>query len=57
MQYVFWAHNHSLDPHQPQARNLLGLQSATLGFVAVGVSMTLNILLVAGVLSMLWDGE
>jgi hypothetical protein len=57
MQYAIWAHNHSLDPHQPQARNLPGLQSATLGFVAVGVSMALNMLLVAGVLSMLWDGK
>jgi hypothetical protein len=25
--------------------------------VAVGVSMTLNLLVVAGVLSMLWDGK
>ena len=56
MQYAMWAHNHSLEPQQPDIHNLLGLQSTALGLVAVGVSMTLNLLVVAGVLSMLWDG-
>jgi hypothetical protein len=56
MQYAMWAHNHSLEPQQPDTHNLLGLQSTALGLVAVGVSMTLNLLVVAGVLSMLWDG-
>ena len=56
MQYAMWAHNHSLEPQQPDTHNLLGLQSIALGLVAVGVSMTLNLLVVAGVLSMLWDG-
>jgi hypothetical protein len=56
MQYAMWAHNHSLEPQQPDTQNLLGLQSNVLGFVAVIVSMTLNLLIVAGALSMLWDG-
>jgi hypothetical protein len=56
MQYAMWAHNHSLEPQQPDTHNLLGLESNVLGVVAVGVSMALNLLLVAGVLSMLWDG-
>ena len=56
MQYAMWAHNHSLEPQQPDTHNLFGLQSTALGLVAVGVSMTLNLLVVAGVLSMPWDG-
>jgi hypothetical protein len=56
MQFAIWAHNHSLEPNQPNAHNLLGLQSPALGVVSVAVSMALNLLLVAGVLSMLWDG-
>jgi hypothetical protein len=56
MQYAVWARNHSLDPHQPDAHNLLGIQSPALGAAAVGLSMTLNVLVVAGVLSVLWDG-
>jgi hypothetical protein len=56
MQFAMWAHNHSLETSQPDAHNLLGLQSGALGLVSVGVSMALNLLLVTGVLSMLWDG-
>jgi len=56
MQYAMWAHNHSLEPQQPNAHNLLGLQSSTLGTMAVIISMTLNVLLVAAVLSTLRDG-
>jgi len=56
MQYVMWAQNHSLDPRQPDAHNLLGLQSTTLGLLAVSLSMVLNVLVVAGVVSMFWDG-
>jgi hypothetical protein len=56
MQYAMWAHNHSLEPQQPNANNLLGLQSSTLGVMAVTVAMILNVLLVAGVLPMLRDG-
>ena len=56
MQYAMWAHNHSLEPSQPDTHNLLGLQSPFVGEVAVVLAMTLNLLLVAGVLSMLSDG-
>jgi hypothetical protein len=56
MQYAVWAHNQSLDPHQPEAHNLLGLQSTALGAAAVSISMILNVLVVAGTLSMLLDG-
>ena len=55
MQYAIWAHDQSLDPRQPDP-NLLGLQSTTLGLFAVGLSMALNVLVVAGVVSMFWDG-
>jgi hypothetical protein len=56
MQYAMWAHNHSLDAQQADAHNLLNLQSPVLGVIAVGIAMTLNLLLIAAVLSMLWDG-
>jgi hypothetical protein len=56
MQYAMWAHNHSLEPQQPMAHNLLEVESSTLGIVAVIISMTLNVLLVAFVVSMLRDG-
>jgi hypothetical protein len=56
IQYAIWAHDQSLDPRQPDAHNLLGLQSTTLGLFAVGLSMALNVLVVAGVVSMFWDG-
>jgi len=56
MQYAMWAHDHSLEPLQPDTHNLLGLQSSVVGDVAVALAMTLNLLLVAGVLSMLSDG-
>jgi hypothetical protein len=56
VQYAIWAHDHSLEPRQPDTHNLLGIQSGALGILAVGVSMTLNLLVVAGVLSMPWDG-
>jgi hypothetical protein len=57
MQFAMWTHNHSLEPNQPDAHNLLALQSRFLGVVSVAVSMGLNLLLLAGVLSMLWDGS
>jgi hypothetical protein len=56
MQYAMWAHNHCLEPQQPDTHNLLGLQSSPMGVMAVAVAMTLNLLLVVGVLSMLSDG-
>src|SRR5215831_16472027 len=56
MQYAMWAHNQSLEPQQPNAHNLLGLQSSALGAMAVIIGITLNVLLVVAVLSMLRDG-
>jgi len=56
MQYAMWTHDHSLEPLQPDAQKLLRLQSSVVGDVAVALAMTLNLLLVAGVLSMLSDG-
>lgn len=56
MQYAMWADNHSLEPQQPDTHNLLGLRSPVMGMVAVAVAMILNLVLVAGVLSMLRDG-
>jgi hypothetical protein len=57
MQYAMWAHNHSIDPHDTGSHNLLGLRSSGLGAAAVILAMVLNVLLVAGCLSMLWDGS
>lgn len=57
MQYAMWAHNRSLEPQFADVRNLLGLQSAAMGSVAVVLSMTLNLLLVASTLTMLADGR
>lgn len=56
MQYAMWAHNRSLEPSQPNTHNLLGIQSPLLGMAASTLAMILNLLLVSGVLSMLWDG-
>ncbi|MBV8573760.1 MAG: hypothetical protein JOZ58_01800, partial [Acetobacteraceae bacterium] len=56
MQYVMWARNHSLEPSQPDTHNLLGIQSSSLGAVAATVALILNLLLVTGLISMLWDG-
>jgi len=56
MQYTMWAHDYSSDPRDHGSHNLLGLQCAAVGAVAVVVSMTLNVLLIASCLSMFWDG-
>ena len=56
MQYATWAHNHSLEPQHASDHNLLGIQSSLVGAVAVTIAMTLNLLLVAGMASMLVDG-
>jgi hypothetical protein len=56
MQYAMWAHNHSLKPQHASDHNLLGIQSSLVRAVAVTIAMTLNLLLVAGVASMLADG-
>lgn len=55
MQYVMWAENRSLDPATAGFQNALCIQSPTLGWAAVTVSMALNLLLVGSSLSMLWD--
>ena len=56
MQYTMWAHDHSSDPRDVGSHNLLGLQSSAVGAAAVVLSMTLNVLLIASCLAMLWDG-
>jgi hypothetical protein len=56
MQYAMWAHNHSIDPHDQGSHNLLSARSTSLGLAAVIVALTLNVLLVSGCISMLWDG-
>lgn len=56
MQYAMWAHNRSIDPHDAGSRNLLGVESSGLATAAVALAMALNLLLVAGWLSMSWDG-
>lgn len=56
MQYAMWAYNRSLEPELWSVRNLCGVQSGAMGTIAVIVSMTLNILLVAGSIAMLVDG-
>jgi len=55
MQYVMWAENRSLDPRTQGFQNALCIQSPALGWVAVAISLTLNTLLSASTLSMLWD--
>lgn len=55
MQYGMWAENRSLDPRTQGFQNALCIQSPALGWVAVAISLTLNALLSASTLSMLWD--
>lgn len=56
MQYAMWAYNRSLEPQFWDVRNLCGIQSGTMGVIAVIVSMALNVTLVATCVSMLRDG-
>ena len=56
MQYAMWAYNRSLEPQFWDVRNLCGIQSGTMGVIAVIVSMALNVTLVATCVSMLGDG-
>lgn len=53
MQYGVWALGHSVDPRMPPSLNLFHLCSPGMGVASVAVSMTLNVLLVAGSLAML----
>ena len=55
-QFGTWAHNHSTDPGEAGAPNLLGVSAPTLGVVAVVVSMALNLVAVVATLSMLVNG-
>ena len=55
-QYAMWAYNRSLEPQFWDVRNLCGIQSGTMGVIAVIVSMALNVTLVATCVSMLRDG-
>jgi hypothetical protein len=57
MQYAMWAQDRSSDPHAAAGmHNMLNTQAPALGVAAMAVSMTLNLLAVAGTLSMLRDG-
>lgn len=56
MQYAMWAYNRSLEPQFWDVRNLCGIQSGTMGVIAVIVSMALSVTLVATCVSMLRDG-
>jgi hypothetical protein len=56
MQYAMWAYNRSLEPALWNIRNLCGVESTTMGVIAVAVSMALNALLVSSAVSMLSDG-
>ncbi len=56
MQYAMWAYNRSLEPALSDIRNLCGVQSSTMGVVAVALAMSLNVLLLASTIGMLTDG-
>jgi hypothetical protein len=55
MQYASWALNRSIDPDLGPIPNLLCTQSPELGVAAVAISAMLNLLLVAGAASLLFD--
>jgi hypothetical protein len=59
MQYASWAFNRSIDPALGPIPNLLCTQSPELGWAAMTVSMTLNLLLLAAALSINadWAGK
>jgi hypothetical protein len=56
MQYAMWAYNRSLEPELWNIRNLCGVESSALGWAAVVVAMTLNVLLVVAMIGMAVDG-
>lgn len=56
MQYAMWAYNRSLEPQLWDIRNLCGVQSGGLGWLAVIVGMTLNKLVVTAAIGMITDG-
>lgn len=55
-QFGTWAHNHSTDPDDFGATNLLNITASGLGVLAVAISMALNLIAVAATLSMLTNG-
>lgn len=55
MQYASWALNRSIDPALGPIPNLLCTQSPALGWAAVAVSMTLNLLLLSATASIAVD--
>jgi len=56
MQYAMWAYDRSLEPQLWNIRNLCGVQSGTVGIIAMIVAMALNVLLVTTAIAMLADG-
>lgn len=56
MQYAMWAYNRSLEPELWSIRNLCGVESGGLGWLAVIVGMLLNVLLVVATIGMFADG-
>lgn len=56
MQYAMWAYNRSLEPQLWDIRNLCGVQSEGLAWLAVIVGMTLNVLVVTAAVGMFVDG-
>lgn len=55
-QFGTWAHNHSTDPGEAGAPNLLDTQAPALGVLAVALSMALNLTAVAATVAMLANG-
>lgn len=55
-QFGTWAHNHSTDPGEAGAPNLLNVTAPGLGAMAVVISMVLNLTAIAATLSMLANG-
>lgn len=56
MQFGMWAQGHSTDPAMSGIHNMPGVQSSLLGWIAVIVSMALNLVALAATLSMLRHG-
>lgn len=55
MQYAMWAYNRSLEPRLWSIRNLCGVESDAMGWIAVVVAMVLNVLLVTATVAVLRD--
>lgn len=55
MQWVMWAENCSADPAAAGITNLFDIRSPVIGYVAAGISLALNALIVAGAALMAAD--